>query len=110
MCRNIRTLYNFEPAATTEEVHAAALQYVRKISGFTKPSQANQVAFDHAVEAGAAASMELLASLQTAATAITAWSNAAWFTWLGLVKPLILRTYCSAAACTSSEDAGGSKL
>ncbi len=51
MCRNIRTLYNFEPAATTEEVQAAALQYVRKISGFTKPSKANEEAFNRAVEA-----------------------------------------------------------
>jgi hypothetical protein len=67
MCRNIRTLYNFEPPATTDEVQAAALQYVRKISGFTKPSQSNQAAFEHAVEAVAAASMELLASLETKA-------------------------------------------
>jgi hypothetical protein len=67
MCRNIRTLYNFEPAATSDEVSAAALQYVRKISGFTKPSRANQEAFDLAVERVAAASAELLASLQTAA-------------------------------------------
>jgi hypothetical protein len=51
MCRNIRPLHNFEPAATHEEVAAAALQYVRKISGYTKPSQANQEAFDRAVEA-----------------------------------------------------------
>jgi hypothetical protein len=65
MCRNIRTLYNFEPRATSEEVQAAALQYVRKISGFTKPSQVNQAAFDHAVEAVAAVSAELLDSLQT---------------------------------------------
>ncbi|KHL04697.1 DUF2277 domain-containing protein [Sinomonas humi] len=49
MCRNIHTLHNFEPAATSEEVHAAALQYVRKIAGSTKPSKANQDAFDHAV-------------------------------------------------------------
>ena len=49
MCRNIRTLHNFEPPATTDEVHAAALQYVRKISGTTKPSRANQEAFDRAV-------------------------------------------------------------
>jgi hypothetical protein len=67
MCRNIRTLYNFEPAATSDEVSAAALQYVRKISGFTKPSRANQEAFDLAVERVAAASAELLASLQTTA-------------------------------------------
>ncbi len=65
MCRNIRTLYNFEPAATDEEISAAALQYVRKISGFNKPSQANQEAFDRAVEAVALASAELLRDLQT---------------------------------------------
>ena len=65
MCRNIRTLHNFEPAATDDEVRAAALQYVRKISGFTKPSRANEAAFAHAVEAVAAASAELLASLET---------------------------------------------
>jgi hypothetical protein len=67
MCRNIRTLYNFEPTATDEEVGAAALQYVRKISGFTKPSRANQEAFDRAVEAVALASTELLRELQTTA-------------------------------------------
>ncbi len=67
MCRNIRPLYNFEPPATQEEVSAAALQYVRKISGFTKPSQVNQEAFDRAVAAVAAVSMELLGELQTAA-------------------------------------------
>lgn len=67
MCRNIRTLYNFEPPATEDEVHAAALQYVRKISGYTKPSQANAAAFEDAVEAVAAASRELLARLTTAA-------------------------------------------
>jgi hypothetical protein len=65
MCRNIRTLYNFEPEATDEEVRAAALQYVRKISGFTKPSQANAEAFDHAVGAVAAISAELLGQLVT---------------------------------------------
>jgi hypothetical protein len=65
MCRNIRTLHNFEPPATEEEVHASALQYVRKISGFTKPSRANEAAFDAAVEAVAAASMTLLAQLTT---------------------------------------------
>jgi hypothetical protein len=65
MCRNIRTLYNFEPAATDEEIRAAALQYVRKISGFTKPSKANEAAFEHAVEAVTAVSRELLASLTT---------------------------------------------
>ena len=67
MCRNIRTLYNFEPAATDEEIHASALQYVRKISGFTKPSQANADAFDQAVEAVAKASRELLDELSTSA-------------------------------------------
>ena len=56
MCRNIRTLYNFEPPATDEEVHDAALQYVRKISGFTKPSKANAEPFERAVEAVAEAS------------------------------------------------------
>jgi hypothetical protein len=65
MCRNIRTLYNFEPPATHEEVHAAALQYVRKISGFTKPSKANQEAFDRAVAEVAHVSMHLLADLET---------------------------------------------
>ena len=67
MCRNIRTLYNFEPAATDEEVRAAALQYVRKISGFTKPSRVNEEAFNRAVDAVAHASMHLLAELQTTA-------------------------------------------
>jgi hypothetical protein len=65
MCRNIRTLYNFEPPATEDEVHAAALQYVRKISGFTRPSQANAEAFARAVDAVAAVSRELLAQLET---------------------------------------------
>jgi hypothetical protein len=67
MCRNIRPLHNFEPAATPEEIQAAALQYVRKISGTTKPSRANAEAFDRAVEEVAAASERLLASLVTAA-------------------------------------------
>jgi len=67
VCRNIRTLYNFEPPASEEEVHAAALQYVRKISGFTKPSRANEEAFDRAVAAVTAASEALLASLSTTA-------------------------------------------
>ena len=67
MCRNIRTLYNFEPPATQDEVHAAALQYVRKISGFTKPSRANAEAFDRAVEAVAAISRDLLGELTTSA-------------------------------------------
>ena len=65
MCRNIRTLYNFEPPATDDEVQAAALQYVRKISGFSKPSQANAEAFDRAVEAVAAVSSQLLGELVT---------------------------------------------
>jgi hypothetical protein len=67
MCRNIRPLYNFSPAATDEEIRAASLQYVRKISGFTKPSQANVEAFERAIDAVAAASAELLDSLSTAA-------------------------------------------
>ena len=67
MCRNIRTLYNFDPSATDEEVRAAAVQYVRKISGFSKPSQANEAAFEEAVEAVTAASRELLDSLTTKA-------------------------------------------
>ena len=65
MCRNIRTLYNFEPPTTEDEVNAAALQYVRKISGFTKPSKANEEAFARAVEAVAGASRTLLAELVT---------------------------------------------
>ena len=65
MCRNIRTLYNFEPPATGEEVHDAALQYVRKISGFTKPSQANAEAFERAVQAVTDASSRLLDELVT---------------------------------------------
>ncbi len=67
MCRNIRTLYNIEPPAREDEVHAAALQYVRKISGFTKPSQANAEAFERAVHAVAAISRELLSELRTTA-------------------------------------------
>jgi hypothetical protein len=66
MCRNIRTLYNFEPTATDEEVRAAALQYVRKVSGFTKPSRANAEAFERAVDAVAEASRRLLDELVTA--------------------------------------------
>ncbi len=65
MCRNIRTLYNFEPPATEDEVAAASLQYVRKISGFTKPSQANEEAFARAVERVAEVSRELLEELVT---------------------------------------------
>ncbi|UKA71130.1 DUF2277 domain-containing protein [Arthrobacter sp. FW306-06-A] len=67
MCRNIRTLHNFEPHATSEEVHAAALQYVRKISGSTKPSKANQDAFDEAVHQIAHITQHLLDSLVTQA-------------------------------------------
>jgi hypothetical protein len=67
MCRNIRTLHNFEPPATKEEVHASALQYVRKISGFSKPSQANEAAFEAAVEAVTAISERLLDELTTSA-------------------------------------------
>jgi hypothetical protein len=67
MCRNIRTLYNFEPPATHEEIHDASLQYVRKISGYNKPSQANAEAFERAVEAVAAASERLLGELVTTA-------------------------------------------
>lgn len=63
MCRNIRTLHNFEPPATPDEVRAAALQYVRKISGYRKPASTNQAAFDQAVEDIAAASERLLESL-----------------------------------------------
>jgi hypothetical protein len=67
MCRNIRTLYNFEPPASEEEVRAAAEQYVRKISGFNKPSRANEDAFARAVDAVAAASDRLLRELNTTA-------------------------------------------
>ena len=67
MCRNIKTLHNFEPPATAEEIDAAALQYVRKLSGTTKPSKANEAAFARAVEDVAAASTRLLESLVTAA-------------------------------------------
>ncbi|GGL17007.1 DUF2277 domain-containing protein [Mangrovihabitans endophyticus] len=67
MCRNIRQLHNFEPPATTDEVQAAALQYVRKVAGSTRPSQRNQEAFDRATAAVAAATRELLESLVTAA-------------------------------------------
>jgi hypothetical protein len=65
MCRNIRPLYNFEPGATSEEVRSAALQYVRKVSGFTKPSRANEEAFERAVDAVAHATQHLLAELVT---------------------------------------------
>jgi hypothetical protein len=67
MCRNIRTLYNFEPQATDEEIHASALQYVRKVSGSTKPSKANVEAFDRAVDQVAQATEILLDSLVTSA-------------------------------------------
>ena len=69
MCRNIRTLYNFDPPATEEEVRAAALQYVRKVSGSTKPSRANAEAFDRAVDEVAAATGRLLDALVTTAPA-----------------------------------------
>jgi hypothetical protein len=65
MCRNIKPLFNFEPPVNDDEVHAAALQYVRKISGFSKPSNANEAAFNAAVDEIAAASSRLLASLET---------------------------------------------
>ena len=67
MCRNIRTLYNFDPPATGDEIEAAALQYVRKISGFTKPSKANEEAFHRAVHEIAHISAHLLADLETSA-------------------------------------------
>ncbi|MDQ6750045.1 MAG: DUF2277 domain-containing protein [Actinomycetota bacterium] len=67
MCRNIRTLYNFEPPATDDEVRAAALQYIRKVSGFTKPSQANAESFERAVDAVAEVSRQLLDELSTSA-------------------------------------------
>ena len=65
MCRSIKTLHNFEPPATHDEIHASALQFVRKLSGFTKPSKANEAAFNHAVEHVAEAARELLQSLVT---------------------------------------------
>lgn len=65
MCRNIRTLYNFEPPATEDEIRASALQYVRKVSGFTRPSQANAEAFERAVDAVADVSLRLLQELTT---------------------------------------------
>jgi len=67
MCRNIKTLYNFEPPVTPDEVRAASLQFVRKISGFNKPSRANEAAFHTAIDEIAAASTRLLQSLETAA-------------------------------------------
>ena len=65
MCRNIKTLFNFDPPVTRDEVQAASLQFVRKISGFTKPSKANEAAFDAAIDEIAAISMALLRSLET---------------------------------------------
>jgi hypothetical protein len=67
MCRNIRTLHNFDPPATEEEIRASAIQYVRKISGFSKPSRANEAAFETAIEAVTAASTQLLSDLETSA-------------------------------------------
>jgi len=67
MCRNIKTLFNFEPPATEEEVRAASLQFVRKLTGFNKPSKANQEAFDNAIEQVSAIAMTLLDSLVTTA-------------------------------------------
>jgi len=67
MCRSIKTLYNFEPPATEEEIRAASLQFVRKLSGFNSPSKANQAAFERAVEAVANAAGELIGSLVTTA-------------------------------------------
>jgi hypothetical protein len=69
MCRNIKTLFNFEPPASEDEIHASALQFVRKLSGFNKPSQANAEAFDRAVADVSAAAHKLLASLHTHAPA-----------------------------------------
>ena len=69
MCRNIKTLFNFDPPATDEEIHASALQFVRKLSGFTKPSKANQDAFDRAVDDVSRVARELLDSLVTNAPA-----------------------------------------
>lgn len=68
MCRNIRTLYNFKPPATDEEIRASSLQFVRKLSGFTRPSNANRIAFDRAVDQVAKAAQELLDALVTNAT------------------------------------------
>jgi len=65
MCRNIKTLHNFKPPATEEEIHASSLQFVRKLSGFTRPSKANQLAFDRAVDQVTDAAHELLRSLVT---------------------------------------------
>jgi hypothetical protein len=69
MCRSIRTLFNFEPPASEEEIRAASLQFVRKLSGFTRPSHANEAAFERAVDEVSAAAHRLFASLQTASPA-----------------------------------------
>jgi hypothetical protein len=69
MCRNIRTLFNFEPPATDEEIRASALQFVRKLSGFTQPSRANEAAFAHAVDEVTDVAHRLLESLETASPA-----------------------------------------
>jgi hypothetical protein len=69
MCRNIRTLFNFDPPATDEEIRAASLQFVRKLSGFTKPSKANEAAFDQAVDEVAAVARRLIEGLITSAPA-----------------------------------------
>ena len=69
MCRNIRTLFNFEPPASDDEIRASALQFVRKLSGFTHPSRANEAAFDRAVDEVTAAARRLLGSLATASPA-----------------------------------------
>jgi hypothetical protein len=69
MCRNIKTLFNFEPPATEDEIHASALQFVRKLSGFSKPSQANEAAFDRAISEVSDAARRLLVSLHTTAPA-----------------------------------------
>ena len=66
MCRNIRTLFNFEPPVTEEEIRASALQFVRKLSGYTRPSKANEAAFERAIEEVSAAARRLLDSLETA--------------------------------------------
>ena len=68
MCRNIRTLFNYDPPSTTADIDAAALQYVRKVSGYTKPSASNQAAFDRAVGDVARVTQDLLAALQTTAS------------------------------------------
>lgn len=77
MCRNIKTLFNFEPPATKAEIHDASLQFVRKLSGFTRPSQANQAAFERAVEDIAASAEILIASLVTNAQSRTREAEAA---------------------------------